>query len=477
MIVAMDYMGLEEIAKKCLLYVRRVQFPDGSIRHLHYPDLQYYEITGYVLWAWTRHYLLTRDEPFLREIYPGVKAAAEWLKQITRKDPLGLLPPATINDDAMLANVRQTGQSLWFLIGLKSAIRMAEATGQSKDVEAFKAEYERYWNTFEKHLSNQLAKTGGSIPPALERTVDGNRWDDLLLLYPEPLFEPFDPRVTATIRDSREGYVEGILNYTRQAAIGKKGQKNWPSTNPTGLTTIEGDQYVFDNTRLLHYWQTPNNAQNALVRGASEDQQWAVKDLYALLLHTSSTHAPQEYSTVPWSTRDHSDQNLLPDGAASAKTIELMRNMIIREYKNDLVLFSALSPDWLQPGKTIQAINAPTNFGPLSLVLRANSNFDSWNLEVKLSNQFRQAPERVVIRIPWFYEAHHAEADGHRVELTDDQLILSPTTREVKISGRIKPGTPEMSFNRTVEDYKKEYRRRYEEFLRTGITQPSEEKR
>jgi hypothetical protein len=211
---------------------------------------------------------------------------------------------------------------------------------------------------------------------------------------------------------------------------------------------------------------------NALVRGGAEDQEWAVKDLYAMLLHSSSTHASQEWGAFPWSTRTHSGHNLQPDVPSSSKTIELIRNMLVREYKNDLYLFSAVSPEWFQPGKTLEAINEPTEFGPVSVHSRINSKFDDWGWVVKLSNKFWQPPAHVVIRIPWFYEVQAVEADGRPAQVKDGQLVLPAGTQEVKVRGRIKPGMPEMSFERTAEDYRQEYRKRYEEFLRTGVTQP-----
>jgi hypothetical protein len=272
----------------------------------------------------------------------------------------------------------------------------------------------------------------------------------MLLLYPEPLFEPFDPRVTATIARSRQCYHEGILGYVLPIAIGR-----------------QGDEFVFNAQPGLHYWHTPDNAQNALVRGGDEDQRLAVQDLYALLLHTTSTHAPQEFSTVPWSTRDYYPSDILPDGAASGKIIELIRNMLVREYHDELHLFSALSPNWLQPGKRTAVRQAPTAFGPVSAAL--GSVPDGW--ELQLSNRFRQPPRRLVIPIPWFCEFQAATADGKPVEATAGKLVLAPNTRAVKLQGRIRPGTPELSFEQTVRDYQREYRRRYEEFLRTGSIQ------
>ena len=67
--VAFDYMGLEEIARKTVLYSIAYQCPDGSFDR---PDgsSPYYEILGCNLWCLGRHYQLTRDEAFLRQVYP-----------------------------------------------------------------------------------------------------------------------------------------------------------------------------------------------------------------------------------------------------------------------------------------------------------------------------------------------------------------------------------------------------------------------
>jgi hypothetical protein len=162
--------------------------------------------------------------------------------------------------------------------------------------------------------------------------------------------------------------------------------------------------------------------------------------------------------------------NLLPDGAASAKTIELLRNMILRECEDDLVLFSALSPEWLQPGKVIETTAAPTNFGPVSLRLEAQEG----GFDVRIASQFRNPPKRLLVRVPWFFEVDSVEADGQAATPDDGHLILSPRTRELKVRGRVKPETPPLSFEKAVEQYKQEYKRRYQEFLRNGLRNSSE---
>ena len=449
--VAFDYMGLDQIARKTMLYSIAYQFPDGSFDQKTATS-PYYEFLGCNLWCIGRHYQLTRDDSFLRQVYPHVVKAMEYEMRTTQKDPLGLFPAYVgIPDDAALNGLRQTGPNIIALYGMPQAIAMAKAMGKADDARRFEAEQQRFRAAFEKQLALQTAQTGGWIPPALEKTLLGNNWDNMMLLYPEPLFDPFDPRVTATVRKSRETYAEGILGYVLPLAIGKK-----------------GDKFVFNAKPGLHYWHTPDNAENALVRGGDEDQQLAVKDLYALLLHTTSTHAPQEFSTVPWSTRDYYTCDILPDGAASGKIIELMRNMLVREYRDDLYLFSAVSPDWLRPGKKIEIAGEPTTFGPVSALLSAGAD----GFTVALSNRFRQPPKHVVIRLPWFYEVQAAEADGHVLTIANGELRLAPNTREIKVKGCIRPSAPELSFERTVAQYKQEYRKRYADFLRTGAIQP-----
>ena len=225
MIVALDYMGQLDIGRQALLYAHKMQSPDGGIRIPHHPTSQSIETWGYVFWAWARHWELTRDLEFLRTVYPGVLKGMEWEQQITRLDPKGVMPPSTAADDAFLKDTRQTGESMWILIGLRSAFRMAEGMGRPEDAARFRAEYERYRAAFEVLLSAQTEKSGGYIPPALERTTGGNDWDNLLTLYPEPLFYPFDPRVTATIRQSRGNYAEGILPFVHPRSAGRRSRR------------------------------------------------------------------------------------------------------------------------------------------------------------------------------------------------------------------------------------------------------------
>ncbi len=448
MLLAMDYMGLADVTRDGFLFWRKMQFPDGAFRMHKHMDLDYWELFGWTLWGWTRHYQLTRDRAFLEAIYPGVVDACAWQDRTTSDDPLGLWPVATIGDDAFLKNCRQTGQQFWTLVGLKCAVLLAEEMDCPDDAERFAAQRDRFRQAFEVVLDAVTEQTGGYIPPALERTTDGNDWDNLLTLYPEVLLDPFDPRVEATLRHVRAEYQEGILQYI------------WPSA-----VKRDGDTFVFNEQPMLHYWQTPNNTQVSLVRGTAWDQEWAVKELYALLLHTTSTHLPGEFGTIPWSSRECSHCfNILPQGLTIAKTIEVLRNMLVREQDEDLHLLSAISPDWVRPGKKIEVRGEPSSFGPLDMTVSAGEE----GITVDLPIAFRNAPARVWVRVPWFFALERAELDGEMVTPEEGRLLIPQGARRLVFLGAIRDDAPAMSYQQAVADYKAEYRRRWEHFRRTG---------
>ncbi len=445
---SLEYMGHTEICREGLLFLARQQKHDGSFRFEFAPESLYWEFFGYNLWGFWRHYELTQDEEFLQQIYPVVKRAMAWQAEITAQDPEGLWPPATIADDAFLKNCRQTGQCIWGLIGLRCAIKLAHAIGNSADEAQFQAQHDRFRANFERLLQRQTALTGGYIPPALERTTAGNDWDNLLLLYPELLFNPFDERVTKTLEVVRSKYQEGVLSYT------------WPCS-----VAQENGNFIFNDQPGLHYWQTPNNTQTSLVRGTPEDQEWAVRELYALLLHSSSTHMIGEFGTIPWSTRDCSHvYNLIPQGTSAGKLIQALRNMLVREQEGILVLLSALSPEWARPGAMIKVVDAPTTFGPLSFTVTASEEA----LIVQLPSQFRNAPQHILVRLPYFWHLKEAILDDRPVKPHNGHIMALPGAKTLRLTGTIKPETFPYSYARAVADYKTEYRQRWEEFLRTG---------
>jgi hypothetical protein len=142
--------------------------------------------------------------------------------------------------------------------------------------------------------------------------------------------------------------------------------------------------------------------------------------------------------------------------------------MLVREYQSELHLFSAVSPEWLRSGKSIDVVNEPTNFGSVTASMR----FANSSLTVQLSNQFRSAPAKIVIHIPWFYQATTADVDGRSVPIHDTGIEVPADAKVIRLRGKMRSGEQNLSYANAVKDYKAEYARRYSRFLQTGeVTQ------
>ena len=251
----------------------------------------------------------------------------------------------------------------------------------------------------------------------------------MLSIYPEQILDPQDPMVTATLNGTRAKYQEGIMTY---------GDGRW-----------------------LHHYLTETNTETEIIRG---DQQLAVEELYALLLHTSSTHAGFEYCMLPWGTRDFA-QNLSPHGWFAAKFRAALRNMLVREEQDrDLHLMSVISPEWIKSGERISVKRAPTNFGTVNLEMR----FSDGGAILRLDNKFRDVPHEIVLHLPWFMTVSTVTADGKKLAVSKQAVVLPSNTKEVQIAWQKKADAPALNYANAVKDYKTEYRRRYEQSATTS---------
>jgi hypothetical protein len=147
--------------------------------------------------------------------------------------------------------------------------------------------------------------------------------------------------------------------------------------------------------------------------------------------------------------------------------------MMVREQGNSLHLLSVVSPEWVKTGQTISVKRAPTDFGEVNFDVKFKDAGAILNLqtpcrELQGSTVGRVCMPKVILHLPWFVETTEVVADGNPVQITGSELVLPNDTKQVQITWTRKPNTPELSFANAVAAYKAEYRRRYDEWQRTG---------
>jgi hypothetical protein len=423
-----DATGHKDIASQVVAFFATRQLPDGNF--LSQPGE--YDGWGEALWTYGEHYRRTRDLAFARSVYPSVVRAVDWLVQARAKDPLHVMPASDVRDNEYVAG-HITGYNFLALDGLQSAIQLAQVLGHKDDAARFERECKDYRTTFLALLATATARDGGVLPPSLDAGKwRGTDWGNLLSVVPEPVLNPWDPRVTATLKYTQARYQEGIMTYSEP-----------------------------DDGTFLHHYLTIKNTLTELVRG---EQEQAMQEFYGELLHTASTHTGFEYAIRPWGSRDF-EGNIAPHNWFAADLRNLLRNMMVREANGDLHLLSAVSPDWIGAGKTIRVTQAPTYFGNIAFTFTTQQ---AGRATLTIDSDFQTPPHAVVLHLPWFLRGVEVTtSSGRTVAIRDGAVDLAANTREVHLrwSSRLPAA---MSYKSTVASYEAEYRRRYEHLLRTG---------
>jgi hypothetical protein len=428
-----DATGYSDIAGQVLSLFPSRQEEDGNF--LSQPGQ--YDGWGEALWTYGEHYRRTHDLLFAESVYPQVVRAVDWLIKARAVDPLHIMPMSDVKDNEYVA-AHLTGYNFLALDGLKSAIELAQAIGHADEAVRFQKEYDDYRACFFKLLDTTTQKNGGYIPPSLDSGVwKGTDWGNLLAVTPEPVLDAHDPRVTETLRQVQAHYQEGIATYTEP-----------------------------DDGQFLHDYLTMKNTLTELVRG---DQEQVIREFYAELLHTSSTHAGFEYSIRPWGTRDF-EGNLAPHGWFAADYRNLLRNMMVREEGDTLHLLSAVSPEWIAKGKAIRVERAPSYFGQVDFALEMP---EVGSAVLHLHTSFQTPPHKLILHLPWFMETASITADGVDLPIRDSSVVLPVSAKEVRIGWHRKPHAATISYAKTVESYKAEYRKRYDHLLATGEMSPA----
>ncbi len=417
---AYDATGYPDIARQVLDFFAGWQQPDGNFLS----QGGQYDGWGQTLWAYGQHYRLTQDRAFARSVMPSVARAVRWLDSARAADPMHLVPSSTPGDNEEITG-HVTGHNFWALAGLDGAIDLAEGVGDASAARAYRRSYASLKRALLTQLRRVTASTGGYIPPGLDGP-GGQDWGNMMAVYPEQVLDPHDPMVTATLDSTRAKYAEGIMTY--------------------------GDGF------WLHDYLTMKNTETEVARG---DQENALGELYAVLLHTSSTQAGFEYSVRPWGTRDFGG-NLAPHGWFAAKYRTLLRDMLVREQGDTLHLLSVVSPQWLEAGDSIVVRNAPTGFGTVGYRLDVPTDTGA---TLTLSPAFTRPPHELVVHLPWFMDVQRVGADGRSVRVRGGAVAIPPDTRTVALRWRRRADAPSLSYDATVRNYEAEYRRRWDAWV------------
>ncbi|PZS33884.1 MAG: hypothetical protein DLM61_04490, partial [Pseudonocardiales bacterium] len=324
---ALDLAGLHREASENLPFFLTWQEPNG----LFISRPGQLDGFGQALWAFGDHFARTGNTGLARRVYPAVQRAMAWFESARAADPLGLMPASDPRDNEHVAG-HLAGDNFWAYAGVEWAVSLARSLHQDADAARWAADLSAFQRTLQARSRAAAARAGGFIPPALD-VGGGLDWGNYWAAYPAQAFAPADALVASTITHARRGFREGLA--------------------------------TFDRPNLLHAYLGFRVLETQLLRSEQRD---VVRGLYDALAHTTSTNASFELGHQPFGPRTV-DTATVPHGWWAAEYVSLLRNMLVREENNNLVLMSSLSPEWLASGRTVSVVDAPTEFGHVSFRL------------------------------------------------------------------------------------------------------------
>jgi hypothetical protein len=215
------------------------------------------------------------------------------------------------------------------------------------------------------------------------------QWAFLHAVYPGGVFAPDDPLVAGNMAMLRSVECEGLVLDT-----------GWLSQ---GVWNYFGSFYA-------HAW---------LWLG---DGRKAAETLYAFGNHASPLLAWRE-EHMP---QGKGDANVgdMPHNWASAEFIRLVRHLLVLERGDELHLLEGLPAEWVRPGMAVRLREVATQFGPMSLELRAGA--DGTRAVLQLDPPVRNRPRRIVLHLAGWADAGGPQAP---VELTG----AGPIRREIEL--------------------------------------------
>ncbi len=335
MILALEQVGYQELAKEACLYFLEKQKRDGLFISQPYQ----LDGLGQALWTFGQYYRWSKDLSFVKRVYPSVSRAVAWLEKTLRESSLGLLPAThPLDNENLYGHI--LGNDFWAWAGLASAVELAKALKKRKEAEKWSVLLTSYRQNILRALRQATQRTRGRIPPALE--PGGYDWGNLEVAWPTSFLPATHSWTQKTIAYARRNFREGLMTYSRPY--------------------------------LLHGYLGNDVAMTELLAGERE----RVLDYFrSLVKHTSSAHCG--FELVNRFSRTFG-RNLIPHGTFAGKFLLLLRSMLLNERENFLEVGKVLPPEWIQPGKQIKVQEAPTLWGPLSLCWRFSPQGATLNL-------------------------------------------------------------------------------------------------
>ncbi len=417
MVNAFDKVGLHQLAQNALIHFKYNE-GDGYLDGLGGSSFALYD-----------HYRITKDKNYLKKVYPRILGACKVIRHKRKpnfnpdlKDtPLyGLLPPSVSQDNFTLPS-HLYQDNWWTLLGLKSGIEAAKALGKKEDVKWMQEEYNSLKECTLASIKKVMQRESVSYMPAFadywppeERKVDA---DHRILgeaqmgsSHRTPLF----PGQSLDIDIPKDLFARSYRHYWDVAGRFSGYDGGW---------YVEYEKFFWGyNIMLAHPLMYIGMEDVAL-----KNIEWSISNL----------SCPGGWMEAMPTVVDEKGLRKIgegivgdvPHGWVAGYYVLLLRNMLVREENDSLLLLSCVPGRWLDHGKKIELKNAPTYFGTISFKVESFIN-DGF---IKLTLDNKTPPETgYIFYSPLNKKIKQVKIDGSLSEkILKNKVLIPARAKEV----------------------------------------------
>ncbi len=388
LVPALEKIGRADMAADVLGTYPDRQTPDGYFRS-HSGE---WDSNGQAMYTLVHHWKITRDDSFIKGAYPSLMRGARWIDSrlmtgLPEGDPRrGLLPPGISAEHFGMGDTYYW-DDLWAIGGLLAVRDVALELGFHGDAgylerlaARIRDSLESSWASVERRLGRRV------IPIAPGRDMDSGSVGVVCAVYPLRL-----------MRASEE-----IMKNTLDEIVEKHFYRN-----------------AFYHAILhcgLNAYLTLQVAQCLLDR----------REPYALEVFESLAGMATPTMTFPEAINPLTGGGAYGDGHhgwAVCEFVNFLRNVMLNEEDDRLVLLPLAKEEWFAPGNTLSVERAPTFFGQVSYTATCSEG----SVTFEISTDQVRAPARIEINLPFAFSS--CLVDGSRVD-------VPAGARRVEVPGR-----------------------------------------
>lgn len=392
---------------------------------------------GALLFVLSEYYILSNDRKGFLEFLPAIKRLSEWVIKNRIKEPsakgkltYGLLPPKRYSCDIKIEDYCYYSD-VYNWKGLNDLSIVLSKAGMDEEANYLKEEANSYREDIyfsmgkasfpEKELfkqgkdykedsyawQNRGVYQSGSlvivpmtpISRYLERTFGGGHYYAIFAghVLETGFFEVEDSLYKKIVEfvEKRGGFLLGLLRWF----------------DYTGIDHAYTYGYLLNKMREDSTEKVLLGFYSMLAYGMSRDTFSAGE---CVNLSGKGVYGEGKYGEGVYAAGAH--HHCQPHSYSNTQQIRLLRMMLVREEKDDLLLAFSIPRKWLEDGQELSIKDAPTRWGKLSYCIRSKSNQNEIEAYIELSLIREEYPASIQLRL-----RHPQKKQIKEVEIENEQ--------------------------------------------------------